>query len=628
MSRRAISRGTIQGALPIVARAVGRKLDVSVSIGGHRAYTDGKHIQLPALPMDIPENELATLAFGYLEHEAAHVRYTDMEKVRADSPLHKMFTNIFEDVRIEKALGKEYPGFAGDLRALTATLVERGEMGGTPDPDAPLAAKMGEYVLLRGRHDVLGPDELKEPAERAEKAFRDAVSPGLATRVGAALGTLRDLGSTREAADLARQVIRLVEEEEDEQRQQAAEPPQPGGGAGGGIPQAGGGCGAPGADADAQGDGNQGGGNDGPGDGNQGADGQTGGNQGASDGPGDGSGSESTGQCDGDGADAGTGGTGAGSGGGDDGQKSREEAAAMAEALRELLDSDGEDGPKSVCQAAAEALGEAAQQQPYRGESSGATLGSASKPFGESTDGRSEVLKVAGATVALRTRLQGLLQAEQRSRRRPARRGKRLDRRRLIRARMGDPRVFVNRTRGVAVNTAVQILLDRSGSMDGGKVELARESALACALALSEIQGVSLATAAFPGESRDEVIPVTRFGEPARRTAGRYASVYATGGTPMVEALLWAADELLVQREPRRMCLIVTDGYPNDMAQCTQAIRLCWAGGIEVMGIGIGSQSDAMGALFPVWTQVDTVDELAVAMFTMMREALTRSPSV
>ena len=180
---------TIQGALPLVARAVGRKLDVVVEIGGTDAYTDGKHIQLPDLPLDMSMNDVATLAFGYLEHEAAHVRYTEMEDFTPESGLHKAFTNIFEDVRIEKELGEEYPGFAEDLRGLTEILVNRGEMGGTPDPDASLAVKMSNYALLRSRYDVLGPDALKAPAELAEQEFRNAVPPGLATRVGAALGT-------------------------------------------------------------------------------------------------------------------------------------------------------------------------------------------------------------------------------------------------------------------------------------------------------------------------------------------------------------------------------------------------------------------------------------------------------
>ena len=563
---------TIQGALPLVARAVGRRLDVTVEIGGSDAYTDGTHIQLPALPLDMSSEDMATLAFGYLEHEAAHVRYTDMDDFKPDNGLHQMFTNIFEDVRVEKALGEEYPGFAEDLRGLTETLVRQGDMGGALDADAPLAAKMGEYVLLRSRHEVLGPDALKESAERAEEAFRNAVSQGLATRVGAALGRVRDLESTEDASNLAREVIRLVEEEEEQQREEADTPRTGlGNGPGQGV--------SVGAGGDEKGGGE---------------------NQ------------------SGDSASQ----TGAGGAGQDDAART---AAEMAEALRQLLHDDGESGPKGQGEAAAEALSEAVAGAPYHGAGAGAGVGKASGPLQVKSSGAAELAKVAAATVALRTRLRGLLAAAKQSRRCAARRGKRMDSRRLVKAMAGNPRIFVNKTQGIAVNTAVQILLDRSGSMCN-QMELARESALACGLGLAEIEGVSLATAAFPAHD-GHVVPLTRFGEPVRRTAGRYASLFATGGTPMLEALLWGVDQLLVQPEPRKMCLIVTDGVPNNREATAEVIRRCWEGGIEVMGIGIGGNAQYVSDLFPVSANVNGVNELAAAMFAMLSQALAARPS-
>ena len=590
---------TIQGALPLVARTIGRKLDVTVGIGGADAYTDGSHIQLPALPLDMKSEDLSTLAFGYLEHEAAHVRYTDMDNFKPENGLHQMFTNIFEDVRIEKALGEEYPGFAEDLRGLTAILIDKGEMGGAPDPDAPLAARMGEYVLLRGRYDVLGPEALKAPAERAEAAFRDAVPPGLATRVGAALGRLPELQTTEEASNLAREVIRLVEEEA-EQQQQAAQRPEEDDAPGSGAPGDG-----PGATANGeQGDGQAGAGGHDPGGSQDRGDSQ-----------------ESTGgeveQGEADGSSSGP--------GQDDAAKA---AAEMAEALQELLQDSGQNGPRGQGEAAADALQQEAAKAPHRGGNAGAGVGKASEPFAVTASGAAEIAKVAGATIALRTRLRGLLVAENQSHRRPARRGKRIDRNRIVKAMTGNPRIFVNKRQGVQVNTAVQVLLDRSGSMHAD-MELARESALACGLGLAEIQGVSLAAAAFPGSHADdtEVIPLTRFGESARRTAGRYASLNASGGTPMLQALLWAVDQLLVQSEPRKVCLIVTDGEPFNPPAVADAIRRCWAGGIEVMGIGIGRDAHYVKALFPVSAHVDDVDALAGAMFGMMREALGARPA-
>ena len=296
----------------------------------------------------------------------------------------------------------------------------------------------------------------------------------------------------------------------------------------------------------------------------------------------------------------------------------------MAEELRQLLDDDGESGPKGQGEAAARALGQEAATNRQRRGGTSAGVGKASTPITPRGTGRQLIDEVSGATRALRTRLQGVLAAAKRSKRSAARRGKRVDPRRLVKGLTGDPRIFVSKTEGVAVNTAVQIVMDRSGSMCSN-IELARESTLACALSLEAIEGVNVGAVAFPGY-RTQVEPLTGFGETVRRTAGRYAGVQATGGTPMLEALLWAVDDLLMQPEPRKICLVITDGHPNNREGTAEIIRRCTAGGVEVMGIGLGGGARYVHDLFPVSTHVAGIEQLAGAMFTMMREALMGRP--
>ena len=69
-------RQTLRSALPIVAAALGRKLGVAVRVGGaDGAKTDGGVIVLPDLPDG--DSALRAVTWGYLAHEAAHVRHTD-----------------------------------------------------------------------------------------------------------------------------------------------------------------------------------------------------------------------------------------------------------------------------------------------------------------------------------------------------------------------------------------------------------------------------------------------------------------------------------------------------------------------------------------------------------------------
>ncbi len=74
---------------------------------------------------------------------------------------------------------------------------------------------------------------------------------------------------------------------------------------------------------------------------------------------------------------------------------------------------------------------------------------------------------------------------------------------------VADERIFARRTHRIAPNTAVHLLVDLSGSMHatvhrqdgtaGTRAGSALESALALALALDGIPGVTVAVTAFPG---------------------------------------------------------------------------------------------------------------------------------
>jgi len=71
---------------------------VKVRVGGQDAKTDGDVIQVPAY--DGEDAGYRDVAWGYLAHEAAHVRYTQFEYFRqaAATPIRKTILNILEDV--------------------------------------------------------------------------------------------------------------------------------------------------------------------------------------------------------------------------------------------------------------------------------------------------------------------------------------------------------------------------------------------------------------------------------------------------------------------------------------------------------------------------------------------------
>jgi hypothetical protein len=238
--------------------------------------------------------------------------------------------------------------------------------------------------------------------------------------------------------------------------------------------------------------------------------------------------------------------------------------------------------------------------------------------------------EVTAATNALRHRLAGLLQAQCLCRRYPALTGQRIDTRRVARIEGGEARLFMRAMAGLQTDTAVQILLDRSGSMGSSRgreqtgaprpIEVARAACYAAALALHALPGVAVAAAAFPGHRPDEMEVLTNFDERVDRQASRFAGLEANGGTPLAEALLWAAGRLLAQRRARRIVLLVSDGAYDASLAGTMAARLS-AAGVETLGIGIHCD---LSPLIACSRRVATISDLPQALFDLLLATLRR----
>ncbi len=122
----------IMDCLPLLASVLGNQYGVTVEIGGSEAYTDGKTIHLPALPLD-SEPELITMIKGYCDHESAHIRETDFEILRKANltPFQHNLFNILEDWRVEERLSARYPGCRENFRHLIQKLFGTQKAGDT-----------------------------------------------------------------------------------------------------------------------------------------------------------------------------------------------------------------------------------------------------------------------------------------------------------------------------------------------------------------------------------------------------------------------------------------------------------------------------------------------------------------
>jgi hypothetical protein len=204
---------------------------------------------------------------------------------------------------------------------------------------------------------------------------------------------------------------------------------------------------------------------------------------------------------------------------------------------------------------------------------------------------------------------------------------------------LGDTNVFKMQTKVSGINAAVKILLDRSGSMEEVIVD-ATKAALVCSQAFARISTVLASIDLFPsvefasryfdlyGKTPEQIAvmhpelcateTLQAFGQSVRQVAAKCDQVYATGGTPMADAIQRAVPDLLKQRTQKHYLFVIADGAPDNWVTTVAQIRAAEAKGVVVVGIGLGEGCN-MQALIPNSVHIKDVAELPDALEMMFR---------
>ncbi|MBD5416533.1 MAG: VWA domain-containing protein [Desulfovibrio sp.] len=557
-------------ALPLVADALGRKYGVKVLIGGSTAFTDGKNIHLPSLPLDADETVIH-LARGYLDHEAAHLRITDFAAL-ADAQLtsvEKHVWNILEDFMVEKALADLYPGcrenFAWLIRHLFLTEADAHEQ----DMTSP-ATDIFSWLLLSLRSLVV--PELRQEQERLAKGIEYAYPSLLEELEPVVRNVPTSCTSTLTCIEVARKIGRLLNDYASRQTGANSKEPNE---AGMGHPS--------GTAASA----------------NSGSEVRV--PPSSEDGD-----SELSGETAQDNCSEAT------------GQKTEHAGASLQDVLA------GAGLPTQDIGSLAGRMLEGVNQS----ESTGQLTVAMPMPFTGDALTEKEVKDIRAATAALRTRLTALFQAEVHVRNHIGRTG-RIDRRRVARIAAGETKIFGKRGKKHGISTAVHILLDVSGSMQSqNKITLACHASFALAHTLQQVSGIGVAVTSFPNGTRPEEERIVRAWSTVapvlvhkRRLHTRF-KIQSNGTTPMAEAVWWAMQQLCALKESRKVLLILSDGEPDSVEEAKVALHACLAQGIEVYGIGIQNKAIRTLLCGKKIRVIYELNELAPAMFELLQRGL------
>ena len=545
----------LKNALPIVAAAYGEKFGVKVLIQGQDAFTDGERIVIPTANPDDPHYQ--QIAWGYLAHEAAHIRHTNFEMVQKASskPIRKALLNIIEDVRIENELAKDYPGTRRSISQVIEYMVDTQQMC-VPEQLEP-ASNLQAWLLFRLRCHFLGQKALTPLYQAVDERVRQLFPAAAMSRLSAMLTAVPSLVSTGEVLKLVDAIVSMLEEE--------SRPPQD--------------------ESDA--DGGDDIGQDASNYSNNSSDSQT---------------PEADSSAMGDAAETGD-----------------SDHSDQADNLRQALEASAAQFEPDTFAQVAEVLSE--QAEGHQG------VTPLSLPQAEHAMlGDEAILTLSASESAqIRARLRGMVQSSQDNRNHAKRHGLRVATHRLAASQAGESRLFIQRQPRIAPNAAVHLLVDISGSMgkpigEGNRkyFHVANEAALALAVALEGIPGVVPAVSYFPGIHQE--VSIALLPKQSVRHRAACFDQKPRGCTPMAQAMWFAANSLLAQKQKRKLMIVLTDGDPDDWAATHDIVDRCRRSGFELLGIGI--QTRSVEKFFPQSIVINDVKDLKRELFEVTQQLL------
>ncbi len=641
--RHSVPTAIFEDACIATTQVIGGDKNISVVFRGDQAYTDHKMVVLPALPstmrLDIDQQQIGA---GYVDHETAHIRYTDRkaweEAIKANpDPLFGAILNCLEDPRVETCMIRDYPGTRHHL-ACCSDAVAQDFINNFPtmmqNGQATLRG-MGPYTISLG-------GSLRNGAG----GYATATAWGLVHQeirdwADGCLDKLAKCKNTKQTAKLAQEIYDQIK---DPNVFTLPRKPLNGAGAETGV-----------SSGDGKGEKQKG--------------------------KGKGKGEAEAKKEDADGSgDTGSNASDQGEGGG---KKGGDDQAGNAPAGAGADGSAGDDGGPDVL--------EVGDGQVNSGGGNGAGGHGPSLPLVSTYVPQKDFAKLLGVTIdpdtfthytrehdevielrpgvdhpsvmrhhglhaynkrvmgarssVIRRKIERALLSRQLTGWNERQEEGRLDNRRLVRAYIGDRDVYRQRTEVAGFDTAVALMIDRSGSMCGPKAELAAEAAINLCLAVEQA-GIACEVTGFQDGERHfeydgmadrihavDLVVFKPFDLPTARCreALGAASFAVSSSTPDGMATMMAYQRLRKRQEKRKVLITLTDGAPataygrpNAEARHMQYVRdvVAWIQSEGTQVVGIGIFDDSVSRFYDKYVVIRNADDLAGEPMTQLAKIL------
>lgn len=280
---------------------------------------------------------------------------------------------------------------------------------------------------------------------------------------------------------------------------------------------------------------------------------------------------------------------------------------------------------------------------------SSATSGPYAEILGDSegyTIAQAALSEIQGEASAISMHLRRALTTAGKTRFKSGRQDGMIDPSRIAVAQMGGLDYHKRKVKGEIIDTALSILVDCSGSMGGGSMQvcqqmsLALESALSGTLVKHEIVGFTTASEDQADDTFKTMVAANQAngGDAHFRAIGMYefrkfGQSYNTalmgignmtraymGGTPTGDAMLLAHDRLARRKERRHVMMVLTDGCSDDAERVQQAVDAISACNVTVIGVGICS--DHVQDEFENHVVINDIKDLPAVMMSKITKLL------
>jgi len=214
----------------------------------------------------------------------------------------------------------------------------------------------------------------------------------------------------------------------------------------------------------------------------------------------------------------------------------------------------------------------------------------------------------------------------------------RLDRRALTRYASGSANIFSRRDIKESEKSAVSVLIDCSGSMDGKRIRIAEQIAVHLSKLLSRAK-VPFAITGFHNDkqtsdqttsgewiatSTPTFIPFKQWGETHGRAIAKLGAIseFAFGGTPDYSAVYNAIDEISKRAESRKILFILTDADGYSIEHMRHLQKFADTCGVTIVAIGIGHTD--VTRCFANSENVHNISDLASSAFNSLLKTVNK----